>query len=164
VTGPPVRLCTNRHLLLRALQLGFRAVRLVDADTPVLAQDRDRKYIFMPLPATSALPPSADAVAIVPHPEKAVPSTPPGLKRRKVMTTPIPKNGPPHPRPAQPSETPNPLNGDAQALVAEAEVLQGLLRNALTRASRLVVAVKQQRRQSKIFASALSSLRQLQRT
>jgi hypothetical protein len=110
------------------------------------------------------LPPIDDALRLAPSAEESLPSTSPSTERKKVMTMPMPKNGPPHPRPAQPSETPNPLNGDAQALVAEAEVLQGLLRDALTRASRLLVAVKQQRRQSKIFASALSSLRQLQRT
>lgn len=76
------------------------------------------------------------------------------------MTMPQPKNGA-SPLPTRASPSP-PSTVPILDLFAEAESLQSLLRDALGRVSRLVVAVKQQRRQSKIVNTALSSLRQLQ--
>ena len=46
--------------------------------------------------------------------------------------------------------------------IAEAEELRVALQAALTRTSRLISALKQQRRQSRVVESALASLRRLQ--
>ena len=46
--------------------------------------------------------------------------------------------------------------------IAEAEELRVALQAALTRTSRLIAALKQQRRQSRVVESALASLRRLQ--
>jgi hypothetical protein len=48
------------------------------------------------------------------------------------------------------------------ALVAEAEALRALLGDALGRATQLLVALKQEKRQSKALRAAVASLRQLQ--
>jgi hypothetical protein len=160
IVGSPLRLSTNRNLLLRGLQLGFREFRLVDADTPVLAQDSRRRFVFMPLPKDSAIPPSADATQITPEIEKPISSPSPLAKRKKIMTMPHPK---PAAATAPPRTTPNPpILAPLTDPVAEAEAVQALLREGLGRISRLVGALKQQRRQSKIVRSALSSLRDLQ--
>ena len=46
--------------------------------------------------------------------------------------------------------------------IAEAEELRVALQSALTRTSRLISALKQQRRQSRVVETALASLRRLQ--
>jgi hypothetical protein len=56
-----------------------------------------------------------------------------------------------------------PANGDAVvSVIEEAEALQGLLPAALTRTTRLLAALKQQRKQHRLVASTLANLRQLQ--
>lgn len=79
---------------------------------------------------------------------------------------------PPHPAgnghgrhdPAQPAGPPEPeARPGLAALVAEAEALREVLRDAHGRAGRLCAALKQHRRQSHAVRSTLQSLRQLQR-
>jgi hypothetical protein len=48
------------------------------------------------------------------------------------------------------------------ALVAEAQALKAVLRDAHGRSARLVVALKRQKKQSRLMASTLAGLRQLQ--
>jgi hypothetical protein len=55
---------------------------------------------------------------------------------------------------ADPGEPPDPI--------AEAEELRGQLQAAIARTSRLIAALKQQRRQSRVVETALASLRRLQ--
>ena len=63
---------------------------------------------------------------------------------------------------------PGPVNSDNgqptsfSALVAEAEAIRDVLRDAYARSSRLVVALRRQRKQSKIVRETLANLRQLQ--
>jgi hypothetical protein len=52
-------------------------------------------------------------------------------------------------------------NGSADP-ITEAEELRVQLQAALTRTGRLIAALKQQRRQSRVVESALASLRRLQ--
>jgi hypothetical protein len=47
-------------------------------------------------------------------------------------------------------------------LIEEAEALKGVLHDAYGRAARLVAALRRQRKQSRLMASTLASLRQLQ--
>jgi hypothetical protein len=45
--------------------------------------------------------------------------------------------------------------------IAEAETLRGLLHEAASRSARLVTALKQQRRQTRVLQQAVQSIRQL---
>ena len=45
--------------------------------------------------------------------------------------------------------------------IAEAEALRGLLHEAASRSARLVAALKQQRRQTRVLQQAVQSIRQL---
>ena len=54
VTGPLVRVPTDRRPLLRALQLGFTEVQVAAADRPVCCRDGKRCYVWMPLDQASA--------------------------------------------------------------------------------------------------------------
>jgi hypothetical protein len=80
VNGPPLRFCGNRLYLARALSPGFTRFELVNADKPVVAYDERRTYLWMPLPAKEALPPSNDVVRI--GAEMANDGTVPATERR----------------------------------------------------------------------------------
>jgi hypothetical protein len=161
--GPAVRVACNRHFLRRVVQLGFRDVLLRNASTPLLCRDATRTYLFMPL--DNALPPSSDAVRIVsgestPVAVRVKPRPEPE-RRREAMPRPPrngndPRNGSadvPPPVPPAETEPPGPL--------VEAEALRSLLHDAQLRKSRLLSALKQQRRQTRALRSAMDSLRGL---
>ena len=67
-------------------------------------------------------------------------------------------------KPAQPIGSTDPaVNGTGLgALIAEAQALKEALHDAYGRSARLVAALKRQRKQSRLMASTLASLRQLQ--
>ena len=166
VSGPQLRAVLDRRYLLRALQLGFRQVRLAGPSRPLLCRDENRTYLFMPLDAAAVLPPSPDALRVLSgNKHDTTPSERQGSpeRRKPLMPSPTPA-GPPHRNgdvrslqsvtPAAASEpTPDP--------VAEAEALRELLQEAQGRLSRLLAALKQQRRTSRALQAAVQSLRHL---
>lgn len=158
VFGSPVRFAVNRHWLLRALQLGFREVRIAEPNAPLLCAESQRKFIFMPLTKECVIAPSPEAVRIAPT-EESLPSASPHKRKKKIVTPPQPKGSAP-PVPLRTDHSPPSIVPMVDP-VSEAEALQTVLRDALGRVSRLVVALKQRRRQHKLVDSALTSLRQL---
>jgi hypothetical protein len=154
-SGPHVRLCMDRRLLRRALQLGFTAMQVFKADQPLVCRDDRRTYVWMPFTEKAALPPSPAAVRVQ-EPTAAEPNPSPPTERR---TEPMPANsngqGPPEGRDG--------ANSPASLLdpIAEAEALRGLLHEAASRSARLVAALKQQRRQTRVLQQAVQSIRQL---
>jgi hypothetical protein len=153
--GPALRVAMDRRYLLRALALGFTEILIADADRPLVCRDATRIYLWMPLSDADAVPPAPDPAAdparakgraAAPHPENP---------RR---TTTVPANehrdegG--HRDAADRGEPPDPIG--------EAEELRAQLQAALARTARLIAALKQQRRQSRVVESALESLRRLQ--
>ena len=62
--GRPVRFSTNRHLLARALQLGFQEIQIGNADTPMACRDNHRLFVWMPLPKESCIAAHPDAIVI----------------------------------------------------------------------------------------------------
>ena len=74
---------------------------------------------------------------------------------------------PPNIPPNEPPRNGQHRNGSAEPgepldPISEAEELRVALQTALTRTSRLIAALKQQRRQSRVVETALASLRRLQ--
>jgi hypothetical protein len=63
-TGDPVRFCTNRKLLARAMQLGFDGLHVFGPDRPVLCVQGERKYVWMLLDKDGAIKPSEQAIRI----------------------------------------------------------------------------------------------------
>ncbi len=162
--GPAIRLACNRRYLWRLVQLGFREVRLGAATTPLLCRDPTRTYLFMPL--EGALPPAADAVRIVSGdvPAVAVPvkPQPEPPRRREPMPRPLPPGEEPRHGPAGlPASSPPSAEAEPPEPLVEAEALRALLHEAQLRLSRLLAALKQQRRHSRALRAAVDSLRQL---
>ena len=153
--GPALRVAMDRRYLLRALTLGFTEVLIADANQPLVCRDAGRTYLWMPLSDADAVPPAPDSPAgpavakgraAAPHPE-----TP---RRTTTMPANEPRDEGGRRDGADRGEPPDPIG--------EAEELRAHLQAALARTARLIAALKQQRRQSRVVESALESLRRLQ--
>jgi hypothetical protein len=165
VTGPPVRLVSDRRYLLRALRLGFTEIEVGPGDRPVVCRDGKRTYLWMHLSAKEALPPAS----VTRMPESTVPSAPtpeklPDPTRRIAMSRSVPPTSadPRNGAVAGPS-----TNGATEAgleeLLVEGEALRVLLHEAHGRLGRLLGGLKLYRRQAKAVETALASLRPFQR-
>ena len=76
----------------------------------------------------------------------------------------MPPNSPPNePRSNGEQRHGSAEQGEPTDPIAEAEELRVALQLALARTGRLIAALKQERRQSRVVATALASLRRLQR-
>jgi hypothetical protein len=167
----PVRFALNRRLLARALALGLTELSVVNPDMPLVWQDARRTLVIMPLGKDSVLPAAEDAVRVLSAeattvPQPAPPQPPLPKHRRTTMRVPSTNgNGNGHlalPSPAKDGpENPSAANS-AGSLIAEAEALRNAAHDVFGRASRLVAALNRQRRQTRLMASTLASLRQLQ--
>jgi len=149
VEGQAVRACMDRRYLLRAVQMGFSQIIVIRSDKPILCQDEKRTYLWMPLaaPTSSGKPAEPQPIATTPVSDPITPIT-----RSKAMPT---LNGQrPAPEPSPGDEGLDPLT--------EAEALRVQLQETLARTVRLINSLKQQRRQNRVVASAMNSLRRLQ--
>jgi len=157
-SGPPVRLQTNREFLARAIRLGFAAVEVVDADSPLACRDGRRVLAWQPLSKDSAIEGSDGDTRIEPGPGPvaAIELTPNHAPRpRFAIKPPVGVDDP------TPPADPGPSPGGLATLIAEAEALHDALADARSRAGRLVVALRKQKRRERLVAATLASLRQL---
>ncbi|WP_435011924.1 hypothetical protein P12x_006158 (plasmid) [Tundrisphaera lichenicola] len=148
-TGPPVRLQTNREFLGRAIRLGFSEVEVVDAESPLVCRDQRRVLAWQPLSGESALGPSEDVVRI---------ESPPAI----VVVPEVANDRIPLPRQTDKVEPAQDRDGTGlPALIREAESIHRALGEARSRSQKLVVALRRQRKQARLVAATLDSLRQL---
>lgn len=167
VSDPPVRFCINRQLLARAVQLGFADIAVVHPDSPLVCQDTRRQFVIMPLGQDLALPPREDVVRI-PSSQDGTGSKHATCSKRKLSrrtpTGASTTNGNGlHAPTTPPLALPEKPNGTGlAALLVEAEALRVLLRDASTRSSQLLLAIKRQKKQAHAVRATLASLRQLQ--
>ena len=163
-TGTPLRFATDRHYLLRALQLGFTELTVVRPDAPVVCRDATRTYGWMVLDKSAVVLPDPQMIRLqvaesnIPEPvEVNIPEQESPESRSIVMPSPS-NNG-------HSSEDRSPVSsertGGIEELLSEAESLRQSLSEAAARAARLVGALKHHRRQARAVHAAVSSLQQL---
>jgi hypothetical protein len=167
--GEPARLCLNREYLARALRLGLADLYVVTPSAPVLFRNDCRQYVVMPLSPDGALPSADDALRI----ESAADQPPPRIHQSErttpTMSTPSTNGhatGRDNGHAAEPrtdaAEATDKTGISIGALIAEAQSLRDATRDVYGRAGRLLTALQRHRRQSRLVASTLQSLRQLQ--
>lgn len=160
-SGEALRIHTDRRYLNRALALGFRELQVFGPGQPLLCRQTDQTYVWAPLSPESAVPPADNAIRIESHqsPNKPAPrirepararTTMPdrNVNRRHATSQVVPHAA------TEPSS-----NGSD--VIETAEALRRSLRESLDRTSELLHALKQQRKRSRLVASTLASLRQL---
>lgn len=174
--GEPVVLNTNRRYLAEAIRLGFRTLHSFGPESPVLCSNDRRQYLWCLLDAKSAIPRHADPIRI---------ETP--CNRNSLATTPAAAATPPTTSTESPVTTSlktqnqqvaasatrahaHDANGvkrthsrPSGSPIEQAISLRDALREAARRAGDLARSLKQQRRQNRIVASTLASLKELQR-
>jgi len=170
-SGEPIRINTSRKYLARAVKLGFEEIHLYTPKVPVMCRDEHRRYVWALLGPDSAIPPSEGAIRITSaelQDEKpanvSISNHKPRRRRPKAMS----QRKPDQDGRTEAASRTRPAAGDKtgtldlEALIEHAEVLRGSLREALSKTSELVAALKRHRRQSKLVQSTLASLKRLQ--
>ena len=163
--GPPARFVSNRLYLARAAQLGFLHFQVANADAPIVCRDEQRTYVWTTLDKKTAVPASDDVHVVsspAANPSKLRPKTD---RRTPAMSKPSANGHADDPVVAQPTsngDEPPQVSTGFGALIAEADSIKELLRDVYARSSRLVIALRRQRKQSKLVQTTLASLRQLQ--
>ena len=167
-SGPPIRINTNRRFLSRALELGFGEVGISDVEAPMVCREDHRIYAWQPLGGDAAIEPAEDVTRIESNPGSVITNliTTDDQSPRRSMSTPIQGNG--H-EPAAPAKgdgrvaTDNPGTSLA-TLIQDAEALHATLTDARAGIARLIAGLRRHRKQSRLVAETLKSLRQLQLT
>lgn len=79
--GQEVRFAANRKYVARAIELGFRNFHIGKPESPVIAREANRTFLWANLTASSVIPPSPDAQRIEsPRPSASSAMRPPGKR------------------------------------------------------------------------------------
>lgn len=156
-SGPATRLCLLGTHFRQALALNLTSLEVVTAERPLVWRDQERVYVCMPLEPKTALPPHADALRLVSATAATETLSLPARSSSTMSHVP-----PPGPHNGTPTATRNGETASLLDLLADAEALRTQLHEATGRCTRLVSALKQQRRQARAVQLAMSTLRQLQ--
>ncbi|MBL9091615.1 MAG: hypothetical protein JNL96_10345 [Planctomycetaceae bacterium] len=173
--GEAVMFNSNRSYLAHALRLGFRTLHCFGPESPVLCADERRRFLWCLLDAKSAIPRHDDPVCIsvpaatprslrgfkpeTPHvastlsPEGSMTARNTNLKVSSSTTAPKPHDAEPKTSAARPASSP----------IEQALALRDMLREVARQAGDLARALKQQKRQARIVATTLASLKELQK-
>jgi hypothetical protein len=162
-SGRPVRFATPRELLLRGLRMGLTQMEITRADGVIVMRDSTRVYGWMPLETSAVVLPEQSMIRV--HRPKATlaptpdPISQPAVSESRSIAMPsLSSNG--HSSDERRSEA-NGAFGGIDELLNEAESLRRHLSEAANRATRLVAALKQHRRQTRALEAAVSSIRDL---
>jgi hypothetical protein len=169
LTGEPVILNTNRRFVERALKLGFRSVCLFGPDSPAMSVDEHRRFLWALLDKKSAIPRHDDPQRIdapsqvgVGNGATIVTTKP----KESVMGVSLPVVARSTSKPHDPTDTQVVSSGEGGAeasAIEQALTLRDMLRSAAQQVGELARSLKRQQRQSRIVASTLASLKELQR-
>lgn len=178
--GDEIRICTDRQFLSRAASMGFTEIHLPDSESPAVAQDSTRTYLWMLLSPKDALKPTDNCVRI---------ESPLDYGRHTALTPPIPPRTTPVNRIsnqsvlAESAQSMSAATSAADATNAEparrrrkrtasssktatsleqAIALRDQLREALGSSKELIRTLKTEKRGQKSLKLALASLKQLQ--
>jgi len=160
--GEPLKVCTNRRFLARAVKLGFQAIELRSQEAPVCCRDAHRTYVWALLGKESILKPDENAVRIEsPGPSASKPRPPrqaavPATQSSEPVTgrPQRPVRQPQHNAPVEPPE--------GADLIATAQRLRQSLKSAASELGTIIAGLKEQQRQSRRLRAAVKSLKQVQ--
>lgn len=164
LTGEPVMFSSNRRFVERALKLGFRDVCVYGPDSPVLCRDERRQYLWALLDKEAVVQRCGDPVRIKPSGEASQPCTTTIKPVEVPLTVSIKNQVPaaaetPHDaKPGKPVRT-----RPAATAIEQVMALRDALLGVAQKAGELARSLKQQKRQARIVATTLASLKELQK-
>ena len=182
--GEEVRLDTDRQFLVHAVGLGFREIEFFGPTSPAVCRDATRIYLWSAFEEQPTIVVGSDTVRLASplttstshrlarhlpparrqhHPTHE--RTPTRMSHNRIAATLAGSASPPANGSAQPVAEPSETADQSTSFVTvlrEAEAVKTSLREAHSQVSRLIAALKLQRRQSKLVQSTLASLKQLQ--
>ncbi|MBA4020719.1 MAG: hypothetical protein C0483_26475 [Pirellula sp.] len=174
--GRPIVLNSNRNFLAHALRLGFRTLHCYGPDSPVLCADEHRRFLWCLLDSKSAIPRHDDPVRITPESDArrpvnrikhAIPQPKPIPQKEVLMTA---TNTNQHVAASATAATPHDAkpvkrvrSRPSATAIEQAMALRDALRGIAQQAGELARSLKQQKRQARIVASTLASLKELQK-
>ena len=181
--GDEVRLDTDREFLVHAVQLGFRELELHGPESPAVCRDERRIYLWSLIAEQPAIVVGTDTVRLASpiaasathRPARHLPPLrqqhPPTQERtttrmshNRIAATLAGSPSEPTNGSALPATEPNASADQSTSfgtVLGEAEAVKTSLREAHSRVSRLIIALKRHRQQSKLMRSTLESLKQL---
>lgn len=165
--GEPVVWNTNRRYLDHAIRLGFKTLHARDAKSPVLGADERRRFLWCLLNAEDAIPRHDDPVRITaPSGRESSTIKIPSSKHSEHTVTASNHdpaatvvNAATHPAPAAKRIRTLPT----ASTIEQAMALRDALRGVAQKAGELARSLKQQKRQARIVATTLASLKELQK-
>jgi hypothetical protein len=164
VEGDAMRFNCNRRYLLQAVKLGFRHAQLYGPNVPAMFHDERRRYVWALLDPEAVIPPNRNAVRIEPAaesgPRKSSHEPPTRSRKRSRMTE--PKSTQHTDTATEESAEANPPDNGSADVIEQAEAVKASLREAASKTSQLIAALKRHRKQAKAVQSTLAALKQLQ--
>ena len=152
VAGSPVRVALDRAILKRILTLGCHTIRVVEVK-PIVAEGANRTILAATLDSAAAVPPAEQAVRTATD-DALAPTEPHHLERRTVMKPPlIHGHGPNGQHDPPPDESADPL--------IAAEELRVALADVMSKATRLVAALRHAKKEKKALANVWAGLKSL---
>lgn len=166
LAGVPVTFCSDRRYVERALRLGFRDVLVYGPESPVLCRDDRRRYLWALLGKESIVPRCDDPVRIEAPRGPARPRASNPQPSEAPVTVPINNKIVASTTAATPSDAKTVKRARTQPAASTTEqavALRDTLRSIARQAGELARSLKQQRRQARIVATTLASLKELQK-
>jgi len=164
VDGNPMRFNCNRRYLVQAVKLGFRHAYLYRPNVPAMFHDERRSYVWALLDPETAIPPDTNAVRVESSAQLDSQDSPTPTRRRKrlKMTEPKPNQQSGSDPNTEETAADNPAENGNGDVIEQAEAVKASLREAASKTSQLITALKRHRKQAKAVQSTLTALRQLQ--
>jgi hypothetical protein len=169
--GEPRSFSTDRRYLSRALKLGLRDLCFFGETAAIQAQADRRSFIWMPLAKETAIRPSPNATRIESRAADATAATTPLTRAKKTRTKSHSSPSPTQPAEAQATDETtakrrrvrrDPQSASGLSPIEQAKALRASLRETLGKTNELIRTLKRQEKQSRVVASTLASLKQLQ--
>ena len=177
-SGQPICFQTNRCFLTRAVKLGFRELQLRDVMSPAYCRDGRRIYVWALLEPHDVIKPNENMTRIAsPVTEDSSAQTPsspqpqaPMPRRTKQHTNGQVTNPPAanqqsaglSPANSPPADSPATGESNGASLPELAETLKSTLDTAQSQVRDLIAGLRKQRKQNRLVASTLQSLRELE--
>jgi hypothetical protein len=166
VDGHPMRFNCNRRYLVQAAKLGFRQAHLYGPNAPAMFRDERRSYVWAVLDPEAAIPPDTNAVRVESSAQLDSQESPPQpttrpRKRPKMTETKSAQQSGSDPNTEETAAENTAENGNGD-VIEQAEAVKASLREAASKTSQLIAALRRHRKQAKAVQSTLAAIKQLQ--